>query len=642
MVVAPPSTAPEDGSDEESCSVTIDGEPVATTVTPMASGDLSVALVIDTASGLTPQELAAVQSGATEFLLRLPGGARTMVVTAGGKPEVVAPLSEHRAEALSAISALRVGGSRATMPAAMHAAQSLESAPPGPRAIIVYTHGPDEQGMLPDRLSQAVLTSEAVLNVIRTETDALWPSVVEQAGGLVVTTNAGNIVQSFGDLAATLDDQYLVTFEAPGELPAVAQVAFQTGDQEYTTVVTLPDASQAQATPTESSDGPPARGVPWLIALSVAGLALTMLGVLLRRARHPQPAYGGEPSTEMASPPTGAPPPDKAAAATGPLPQTAAAGNAPLSKLAAPSSPPAAKAAPSPPARAQAAPRTPTARQPAMPDASLSDDTAPDAPPRRPSTSPVASQPARKSLSAAIEGRRLARLILDSQPKVRPELVEQHGQADNNQAEDPPADPQARNAAEAHSTASGSEAGPKTESGRPGNPTEGGSTPAASIVFTGSGDGIVQLTKHAPGPAAVRISGNRTSNHFKLRTLGTQDVVVLTTGPYEGVRPLDWDGGNSTGFEVTATGPWSIEVLPLSAMATFDKSFKGEGDQVIHFTGDGLVARITPNDDGRIYNVRTLNPNGRHRSVVNPQGRIDTGPQFFHIQAAGSWTLSIT
>ncbi len=169
MVVAPPSTAPEDGSDEESCSVTIDGEPVATTVTPMASADLSVALVIDTASGLTPHELAAVQNGATEFLLRLPGGAYTMVVTAGGKPEVVAPLNGHRAEALSAISALRVGGSRATMAATMLAAQSLESAPPGPRAIIVYTHGPDEQGMLPDRLSQAVVTSEAVVNVIRTE-----------------------------------------------------------------------------------------------------------------------------------------------------------------------------------------------------------------------------------------------------------------------------------------------------------------------------------------------------------------------------------------------------------------------------------------------------------------------------------------
>jgi len=637
MVVEPPVTPPENESAAESCLVTIYGKPVATTVSPMASGDLSVALVIDTASGLTSQELATVQNGATEFLLRLPDGAHTMVVTAAGQPEVVAPLSEHRSEALSAISALRVGGSRATVAATMLAAQSLESAPPGPRAIIVYTDG-DEQGQLADlvRLSQAVLHSEAVLNVIQTGTDTLWPSVVDQAGGGVVTTSAEDIVQSFGDLAATLGEQYLVTFEAPGGLPAVAQVAFQTGDQEYRTVVNLPDAGSAPAAPTESSEGSPDRGVPWLVAPLVAGLVLIALAVFLHRARQLRPAYGGEPSTQVASPATGAPPPDKAASARAPLPQTAAAGNAPPPKQAA-SSPPADKAAPSAPAPARAAPNTPPPERAAVPTASLPDDPAQNDPPRRPPTSR-----ARRSLSAAIEGRRLARLILDSQRELRPEPAEQRDQANNNQAEDPLADLLARYAPEGHSTASGSEAGTKAESGRPGDPAERGSTPAASIVFTGSGDGIVWLRKNAPGPAAVRISGNRRSNRFEVRARGTQNVVVVTTDPYEGVWPLDWEGGNSTGFEVTASSPWRIEVMPLSAMPTFDKSFKGEGDLVIHFTGHGLFAEITPNDNGRIYNLRTLTPNGRYRSVVNPQGQIDSGPQFLHVQAAGSWTISVT
>jgi von Willebrand factor type A domain len=470
MVVEPPVAPPQNGSAAESCTVTIDGKPVATTVSPMASGDLSVALVIDTASGLTSQELAAVQSGATEFLLRLPEGAHTMVVTAAGQPEVVAPLSEHRAEALSAISALRVGDSPATMAATMLAAQSLQSAPPGPRAIIVYTQGRDEQGALADRLrlSRAVLNSEAVLNVIQTGTDILWPSVVDQAGGGVVTTNAEDVVQSFGDLAATLGDQYLVAFEAPGELPAVAQVAFQTGDQEYRTVVNLP----AQAAPTESSEGPPDRRVPWLVASLVAGLVLTALGVFVRRARQLRHADGGEPSTRVASPATGAPPPVKAASAS-PPPQTAAAGNAPLPEQAASSSPTPDDAAPSAPVPAQAAPSTPPPKQPAVPTASLSDDAAQNDPPLRPPTSPVESRPARRSLSAAIEGRRLARLILDSQPELQPEPAEQRGQAANNQAEDPLADQQARYPAEGRSTASGSEAGTKTESGRPENPAEG-------------------------------------------------------------------------------------------------------------------------------------------------------------------------
>lgn len=445
MVVETPVTPPENGSAAESCSVTIYGKPIDTTVREMASGDLSVALVIDTASGLTSQELAAVQSGAAEFLLRLPDGAHTMVVAAAGQPEVVAPLSEHRAEALSAISALRVGGSRATMAATMLAAQSFESAPPGPRAIIVYTQGLDEQGELADRvrLSQAVMHSEAILNVIQTGTDTLWPSVVDQAGGGVVTTNAEDIMESFGDLAATLGDQYLVTFEAPGELPAVAQVVFRTGDQEYRTVVNLPDPGPVPAAPTESSEGSPDRGVPWLVVPLVAGLVLTALAVFLHRARQLRPAYSGEPSTQVASPATGAPPPDEAASASAPPPQTAAAANAPLPEHAASSPPAADKAAPSAPVPAQAAPSTPPPEQPAVPTASLPDDPAQNDPPRWPPTSPLESRPAR-SLSGAIEGRRLARLILDSQPESRPEPAEQHGQADDNQAEDPLADHQGR------------------------------------------------------------------------------------------------------------------------------------------------------------------------------------------------------
>jgi hypothetical protein len=433
MVVEPPVTPPQNGSAAESCSVTIYGKPVDTTVRELASGDLSVALVIDTASGLTSQELAAVQSGAAEFLLRLPDGAHTIVVAAAGQPEVIAPLSEHRAEALSAISALRVGGSPATMAATMVAAQNLESAPPGPRVIIVYTQGLDEPGELADRvrLSQAVLDSEAVLNVIQTGTETLWPSVVDQAGGVVVTTNAGDIVQSFGDLAATLGDQYLVTFETPGVLPAVAQVTFQAGDQEYRTVVNLPITGLAPVGPTESSEGSSDRGIPWLVAPLVAGLVLTALVVFLYRARQLRPAYG-EPTTPVASPATGAPPPVKAASASAPLPEQAA------------SSPPTAdKTAPSAPVPAQTAPSSPPPNQPSVPTASLPGDPSQNDPQWRPPTSPVESRPARRSLSAAIEGRRLARLILDSQPESRPEPAEQRGQADNNQAEEPLADRQA-------------------------------------------------------------------------------------------------------------------------------------------------------------------------------------------------------
>ena len=549
MVVEPPAGQPADESATQTCSVTIDGARVETTTTPMASSDLSIALVIDTAAGMTPQKLAAVQSGATDFLLQLvPAGPRTMVIAAGGEPQVVAPLSAKPAEALSAISALRVGGSRATVAATMLAAQSLESAPPGPRAIIVYTHGPDEQEVPVERLSQAVSHAEAVVNVLQTGTDSLWPSVVEQTGGVVVTTDAENIVQSFGSLAATLGDQYLVTFEAPGELPAVAQVAFQTGDQEYTTVVTLPDAGPAQAAPAQSSGESPARGVPWLLAL-VAGLALTVLIVFLRRDRQLRPADGGQHSTEAAS-----------ADAAPPL-----------------VSPPLARRHP------------PHDQQPPpVPD----DDRA-----QRHEPEAVRQQAASTTTPAVgiwplFSGRGWSHHLW---PDIRPGEDER----------------------------------------------------SATTVLTGFGDAVVELTSTASWQAAVHITGNTASQYFAVQTLPDRETLVVTTRPYDGVRPLDWDSEESTGFEIRATGPWRIETLPMSAIPTFTNSFNGKGNMVVHFTGTGSLVEITGNNKGLHFQVRALSSHGAQHRLVDTTSpyagscQISQGPQLFEIQAAGPWTITI-
>jgi hypothetical protein len=230
MVLAVAAAPSDRGLAPEALSVTVNGRPVTTTVTPMASRSLSVARVIDTASDLTPEALEAVQSGATEFLLRLPEGVRTMVVASGGDARVVAPLSPEPADALSAVSALRSGGTRSTTAGTWLAAQTLATAPPGPRAIIVYSHGSDERGPSVDQLTQAVARAEAVTNVVQTGGDDLWSQVVDRTGGTVLRTATAQVVQSYGQLATALGDQYLVAFQAPGELPAVAEVAVKTGD----------------------------------------------------------------------------------------------------------------------------------------------------------------------------------------------------------------------------------------------------------------------------------------------------------------------------------------------------------------------------------------------------------------------------
>ena len=319
VVAAPPSLRGQTVTSNE-LSVTVDGEPVPTTVTPLASSRLSVALVIDTGSDVTAEELAAVQSGATEFLLRLPQGARTVVVDAGPNPEVVAPLSPEPSDALSAVSVVRTGGSSSAAAGVLLAAEALRAAPPGPRAVIVYAHGVDDHGVLAEQLSQAALEAEAVVNVVLTGVDQFWEWVVDRTGGTVVRTGASQVVQSYADLATALGDQYLLAFKAPGELPTVANVVLQTGNQEYRSDVLIsPNTSTAGDAQGQSSKPSPAvTKLGPIVLILLVGIALTALGVFLY-VRHARQAAAAA-SAEMAGRAAGAPPPDPAKSAAPPAP----------------------------------------------------------------------------------------------------------------------------------------------------------------------------------------------------------------------------------------------------------------------------------------------------------------------------------
>jgi quinol monooxygenase YgiN len=320
MVVAAPPSLRNQAVAPGDVAVTVDGEHVATTVTPLASSRLSVALVIDTGSDVTAEELAAVQSGATEFLLRLPQGAQTVVVDAGREPKVVAPLSPEPNDALSVVSAVRTGGSSSVAAAVLLAAEALRAAPPGPRAMIVYARGFDDHGVSAERLSQETLRAEAVLNVVQTGDDPFWGSVVDRTGGTVVRTAASQIVESYSGLATALSDQYLLAFTVPGELPAAAEVLLQTGDQEYRSDVLLPNTGTTGDAPGQSSERSPAVSRLGLIILVFIGIALTALGVFLY-VRHVRQAAAAT-SGEMLNRALGAPPRDPASVAPSAAPAT--------------------------------------------------------------------------------------------------------------------------------------------------------------------------------------------------------------------------------------------------------------------------------------------------------------------------------
>jgi hypothetical protein len=616
MVLAVPAAQPDMGLAPEALSVTVNGRPVTTTVTPMASRSLSVALVVDTASDMTAEALEAVQSGATEFLLRLPEGARTMVVASGGDPRVVAPLSPEPADALSAVSALRPAGTRSTTAGTLLAAQELAMAPAGPRAIIVYTHGSDERGPSVEQLSQAVAQAEVVINVVQTGGDDLWSQVVGRTGGAVLRTATAQVVQSYGRLATALGEQYLVAFQAPGELPAVAGVVVKTGDVQSRTVVRLPEAgtsADAAEPPSERWPGGRALGP---ISIVLSGLVLIALAVLALDLR----------ARRRASADSGAPSPGAAA------PHASTTFQAPALPM----------------------PGKTDRRHPPPPDVAP-----PSAPPTAPATSPLPRRSVPRPFSAAAQGLRSAPYAPGSQPEQHARRHPPHDQQqwqrspDANQPRTRAPDTFLRRAAAKTSAEpspatlpSDIESGMATAAAAAAEERSAEEGHNATIVLTGSTDAVVKFAKNAPGPAVVHITGNAASRYFGVRILGTEHHLVNTLDPYDGVRSLDRDGGESTGFEVRATGPWRIEVLPLSVIPTFNTSFNGDGDMVLRYTGDGSLAEITGNKDGRYFDVRAFGAHGTDRLVSTSQPyagsrQISEGPQFFEVQAVDSWTITV-
>jgi hypothetical protein len=608
MVLAVPAAQPDMGLAPEALSVTVNGRPVTTTVTPMASRSLSVALVVDTASDMTAEALEAVQSGATEFLLRLPEGVRTMVVASGGDPRVVAPLSPEPADALSAVSALRSGGTRSTTAGTLLAAQKLAMAPPGPRAIIVYTHGSDERGPSVEQLTQAVTRAEVVINVVQTGGDDLWSQVVGRTGGTVLRTATAQVVQSYGRLATALGEQYLVAFRAPGELPAVAEVTVKTGDVQSRTVVTLPEAGTSADAAEPPSERWPAIVLSGLVLIALAGLALDI------RARRRRSVDSGAPS----------------AGAAGPHASTTFQ------------------------APALAMPERTGLRHPPPADVAP-----PSAPPTAPATSPLPRRPLGRPFPGAAQGLRSAPHAPGSQTEQQ---ARRHPPHDHQQWQRSPDDNLPRTRAPDRvlrraAAKTSAEPRPATLPSGVGSGMAAAAAAAAeersaeeghnaTIVLTGSTDAVVKFAKNAPGPAVVYITGNAASHYFGIRILGTEHYLVNTLHPYDGVRSLDRDGGESTGFEVRATGPWRIEVLPLSVIPTFNTSFKGDGDMVVRYTGDGSLAEITGNNVGRYFDVRAFGAHGTDQLVSTSQPyagsrQISGGPQFFEVQAIGSWTITV-
>jgi hypothetical protein len=172
------------------------------------------------------------------------------------------------------------------------------------------------------------------------------------------------------------------------------------------------------------------------------------------------------------------------------------------------------------------------------------------------------------------------------------------------------------------------------------------------VVLTGTGDSVVDFDNPFE-TSIVHIIGNASSRFFAVQSYGSDgnsiDLLVNTTDPYDGNRPLDFrNGEHTTRFEISSSDEWKIEVLPITSarILTVPGIVEGKGDEVIFLTGATPdLAKIKGNAEGRFFAVASygkssdllVNTTDPYNGTVIVSG--DT--VVLEIQANGNWSIEI-
>lgn len=176
--------------------------------------------------------------------------------------------------------------------------------------------------------------------------------------------------------------------------------------------------------------------------------------------------------------------------------------------------------------------------------------------------------------------------------------------------------------------------------------------PAPDVVYTGSGDTILQLELPA-GPNSVGIatmthSGSANFAVWSLdENLNQTDLLVNEIGSYAGTVPFNLEVGTRiTAFEISADGPWTVTLRDLLSVreAPQGASTTGLGDDVLVYRGDATVADISHTGSS---NFAVWSFGDRSDLLVNEIGnytgqvRWQAGAALIQVSADGAWTIAL-
>ena len=172
-------------------------------------------------------------------------------------------------------------------------------------------------------------------------------------------------------------------------------------------------------------------------------------------------------------------------------------------------------------------------------------------------------------------------------------------------------------------------------------------------TYTGSGDNLVLIPQYSQLVVA-EIVGNQSDKVFVVRPLlGDKSLssLVITSDPYSGITPLNFDNENPDAIEVSAVGEWSIVIKSVLTTPIFSgDSISGIGDSVIQFPENKNTYQdltIVGNQSDKIFVVRPYSCDGSAKSSLvitsdpyNGTVRSRSGACYLVISAVGEWTIS--
>jgi tight adherence protein B len=302
------SVPPDADIDLDGVRVSVDGD-IADADAVLADSDTRIRrttiLAIDTSASMEGARFEAAKSAALAFVDTVPDDVLVGIVNFDAEvTEALAPTAD-RDQARAVVQSLTLSKDTLLYDGVLSALQLAGTE--GQRSVLVLSDGADTSTTTIESVTEAIETSEALVDVVALEqnADQIGPlqRLAEAGAGQVISSDSNSLSAAFADEAAVLSSQVLVTAEVPDTVSSsqgTVEVTLPSsvGDITASAYSTIQGLQSTNTDPEVALPAPPEKvwaAPEWVIYAGVGALGLGLLiGLLMLVPAKPTPLTAAE------------------------------------------------------------------------------------------------------------------------------------------------------------------------------------------------------------------------------------------------------------------------------------------------------------------------------------------------------------